>query len=446
MSHENQPPMGEHPHGNAHGPEFQPSQQWQPPSSRSQWGAPPSDQTTRLWDAPQNQQSGWQPAPEPQQPKKKSGGKLAAGALALALMSAVVGGGTGIAVDRYLAGRDEPTVIEQNADSEKGAKIEEQSEETSPTVQQATPSAPDWTVVADAASDSVVAITVVTGQGGGQGSGVVIDKQGNIVTNNHVVSGAKQMLVTLNDYQYTAEIVGTDPSTDLAVIRLTDPPSDLTPMSWGKSNELVVGDPVMAIGNPLGLSNTVTTGIVSALDRPVATEAVGETDPNSAVVTAAIQTNAAINPGNSGGALVNASGELIGITTAIASMPTAGGGQSGNIGIGFAIGSEQARNVAEEIIENGKAQHPQVGVTARDVQEVGPMGAEVVTVVPDSPAASAGLQPGDVITAVNERPVSTTQQLVGLVRAQKVGEEISITFVRDGEEQTAAITPSAAQR
>lgn len=440
MSQNDQPPFGDAPRGNAHGPEFTtPLPQWQPPTGQpdpSRWRAS-SD-----WDrqpAPGN--SAWPPAaPQPENPKKRgNGGKLAAGALGLALMSAVVGGGTGIAVDRYLNDRDEPAAIEP-------AQVEEKDDDASPTVRQANPSAPDWSVVSDVASASVVAITVATDKGGGHGSGVVIDKQGNIVTNNHVVSGARQMLVTLNDFQYEAEIVGTDPSTDLAVIRLTDPPSDLTPMSWGDSNALVVGDPVMAIGNPLGLSNTVTTGIVSALDRPVTTEAVGQTDPNAAVVTAAIQTNAAINPGNSGGALVNASGELVGITTAIASMPTAGGGQSGNIGIGFAIGADQARNVAEEIISNGKALHPQVGVTARDVQQVGPMGAEVVTVVPDSPAAAAGLQPGDVITGVNERAVSSTQQLVGLVRAQKVGEEISLTFMREGKEQTASVTPSAAER
>lgn len=404
-------------------------QQWEPPY---QWG--------------NGSGSSWYQSNPPRQAtstpaKKKEGGKLAAGAVALALLAGAVGGGTGIAVDRHLGGRDE-TSASQPAVERQQQQSDTHAQPTSKAQQSGV--SPDWTAVADAASESVVAITVATSQGGGQGSGVVIDAQGNIVTNNHVVAGARRMLVTLGDQQYEAETVGTDPATDLAVIRLTNPPADLTPMAWGDSNALGVGDPVMAIGNPLGLSGTVTTGIVSALDRPVTTQAVGESQ-QEAVVTAAIQTNAAINPGNSGGALVNGSGELVGITTSIASLPSAGGGQSGNIGIGFAIGADQAKNVAEEIIQNGKALHPQVGVTARDVQEVGPMGAEVVSVVPGSPAAGAGLQAGDIIKAVNDRPVSSTSQLVGLVRAQKVGEQISVTFVRSGKEQTVQLTPVAAE-
>jgi putative serine protease PepD len=374
--------------------------------------------------------------PGPDGPKR-GGGKLAAAFVGVAVLAAGVGAGSAVVADRYL----------DDAQPAASASAQPAPSNSSRPVVQADANAPDWSAVADVASQSVVAIQVRTAQGGGQGSGVIIDEEGNIITNNHVVNGAAQILVTLGDQSFEAELVGTDPSTDLAVIKLTDPPSDLQPMAIGDSNALVVGDPVMAIGNPLGLSGTVTTGIVSALDRPVTTQAVGSQDRDT-VVTAAIQTNAAINPGNSGGALVNSSGELVGITTSIATLSGSpqGGAQSGNIGIGFAIGSDQAKNIAEQLIKNGEAQHPQVGVTARDVQQVGPMGAQVVEVVPDSPAAGAGLQSGDVITAVNDRTVSSTSQLVGLVRAQKIGEPITVTYIRGGEEQTVELTPVAANR
>src|SRR5450631_1448905 len=214
---------------------------------------------------------------------------------------------------------------------------------------------PNWAVTAATVSPSVVAITVTSSQGGGQGSGVIFDTKGHILTNNHVVAagGAGSTLsVTLNDKRtYAATVVGTDPSTDLAVIKLTNAPNDLKAITLGDANAIKVGDQVMAVGNPLGLAGTVTTGIVSALNRPVTTSDAQQQqqqqpgDPTQQqqstadpVVTNAIQTSAAINPGNSGGALVNASGELIGINSAIASLGSSAGSssQSGNIGIGFA--------------------------------------------------------------------------------------------------------------
>lgn len=380
------------------------------------------------------------PPPEPQAKtkvkEKRRAGRSAGALFGVALLAAGVGAGSTIVVDRYLLDNPQQAPV---------AASETPSQTNATTVVQADPNAPDWSKVSDVASRSVVAIQVQTENGAGQGSGVVIDTKGNIVTNNHVVNGATWLLVTLGDRSYEAELVGTDPSTDLAVIRIVDPPKDLKPMAWGDSNKLVVGDPVMAIGNPLGLSGTVTTGIVSALDRPVTTRAVGDTSRDT-VVTAAVQTNAAINPGNSGGALVNGAGELVGITTSIASLPGAQteSGQAGNIGIGFAIGSDQARNIAQQLLDNGTAQHPQVGVTARDVREVGPRGAQVASVVADSPADKAGLQEGDIITAVNDRQVSSTTQLVGLVRAQKVGEPITVSYQRDGKEATVEVTPTAA--
>ena len=260
----------------------------------------------------------------------------------------------------------------------------------------------------------------------------MIDAQGHIVTNNHVVSGAgsrAQITVVLDTTSYAATIVGTDPTTDLAAVK--------------------VGDEVMAIGNPLGLADTVTTGIVSALNRPVTTRAV--TNRNVAtrddvVVTAAIQTNAAINPGNSGGALVNTAGELVGITSSIASLPSQGSSQAGNIGIGFAIGSDQVQYVAEQLIATGTAQHPQLGVTATDVRGTGKLGAVVASVTDGSAAANGGLREGDLITAVDGAPVTSTEQLVALVRAGRVGEDMTLTVERGGRASEITIKPTAAAR
>ena len=382
----------------------------------------------------------------PQSPRggrPRRAGKLAAAVLGVAVLAAGVGGGSAYVTPRYLAD-DQPAAIGQSQTPTQGKSV-----------QQADENNPNWTAVADVAERSVAAIQVATAQGGGQGSGVVIGKDGTIITNNHVVNGAQQIRVTLGSTTYSAELVGTDPETDLAVIRVQDPPKDLEPLAWGDNLALEVGDPVMAIGNPLGLSNTVTTGIVSALDRPVTTRAVDNerrgplespTSSTDAVVTAAIQTSAAINPGNSGGALVNGAGQLVGITSSIASLSSGQEGQSGNIGIGFAIGADQAKRVAEQLIESGKAVRPQMGVTAKDTDETGPMGAKVETVVPNSPAAKAGLQPGDVITAIGERKVSSVGQLVGIVRAQEVGTPVQVTYIRDNRQHTANVTLVAASK
>ncbi|MHA6525990.1 S1C family serine protease [Tessaracoccus sp. G1721] len=372
---------------------------------------------------------------------KARGRSRIAGALAVAVLAAGVGGGAGFTAARL---------------STMDAATTSASASTVPTetqVVQADPNNPNWTAVAAAASDAVVAIQV-TGQdgSGGQGSGVVIDGAGYIVTNNHVVSGSgsgAQIVVLLGDMSYVAEIVGADPSTDLAVIKLVDPPSDLTVMSYADESQLAVGDPVMAIGNPLGLADTVTTGIVSALNRPVTTRAVtnntvgqGQQD---VVVTAAIQTNAAINPGNSGGALVNASGELVGITSSIASLASSSD-TAGNIGIGFAIGADQVQYVAEQLIATGVAQHPQIGISASDINSTGQLGAAVAEVVAGSPAEAAGLQVGDLVTAVDGKAVTSTESLVALVRAGRVGRDMTVSVVRGGQDLEFVVTPIAAAR
>ena len=241
---------------------------------------------------------------------------------------------------------------------------------------QANALAPNWAVTASAVSPSVVSISVTSSQASGQGSGVIFDTAGHILTNNHVVTGAgagSKLSVTLADKRtYDATVVGTDPSTDLAVIKLTNGPTDLRPIALGDANTIKVGDQVMAVGNPLGLAGTVTTGIISALNRPVTTTD-QSTDPTAQqsadpVVSNAIQTSAAINPGNSGGALVNSSGQLIGINSAIASLGSSAGSssQSGNIGIGFAIPVNEARSIANQLITTGTATHPYLGVSSKD--------------------------------------------------------------------------------
>jgi putative serine protease PepD len=328
-------------------------------------------------------------------------------------------------------------------------------------VSQANADAPNWAVTAAAVSPSVVAITVTSGQGGDQGSGVIFDTSGHILTNNHVVAGAgqgSQITVTLNDLRtYDATVVGTDPSTDLAVIKLTNGPKDLKAIALGDASAITVGEAVMAVGNPLGLAGTVTTGIVSALNRPVTTSDQQQTDPGqqidpgqqsaaSAVVTNAIQTSAAINPGNSGGALVNANGQLIGINSSIASLGSSTGtsSQSGNIGIGFAIPVDQAQSIAQQLISSGTAKHAYLGVSSKDdVVNVGSAkraAAVVVNVVSGTPADNAGLKAGDAIIAIDGKAIDGSLSLVAQVRERTVGDKVVIKIVRNGQSKDLSAT------
>jgi putative serine protease PepD len=329
-------------------------------------------------------------------------------------------------------------------------------------VLQANASAPNWSVTAAAVSPSVVAISVTSSQASGQGSGVIYDTAGHILTNNHVVTGAgtgAQISVTLNDKRtYDATVVGTDPSTDLAVIKLTNAPTDLKAIALGDANVIKVGDQVMAVGNPLGLAGTVTTGIVSALNRPVTTSD-QSTDPTAQsadpVVSNAIQTSAAINPGNSGGALVNASGQLIGINSAIASLGSSSGSssQSGNIGIGFAIPVNEARSIANQLISTGKATHPYLGVSSKDgvvADGSAKRAAAVLTnVVSGTPADKAGLHAGDAIIAVDGNSIDGSLSLVAQVREHSVGDKVTITVLRSGASKDVSVTliakPTTAQ-
>ncbi len=319
-------------------------------------------------------------------------------------------------------------------------------------VVQADATAPNWVEVATAVSPSVVAISISSGtRTVGQGSGVILDAEGRIITNNHVVSAGGSgsglsLTVTLEDKRtFDAEVVGTDPATDLAVIKLKQTPSELRPIALGNADELRVGDPVMAVGNPLGLAGTVTTGIVSALNRPVVTQQ-DSGDPRMGaqrgepVITNAVQTSAAINPGNSGGALVNSSGQLVGINSAIASTQ----GSSGNIGIGFAIPVNEAKSVADQLIATGSAKHAYLGVTPTTavVQdgEYKRAAAGITRVWPDTPADKAGLKAGDAVVAVDGEAVDTDDSLVAQIRERTVNDTVTLTIVRDGQRQDTKVT------
>lgn len=314
---------------------------------------------------------------------------------------------------------------------------------SSPAVVQAEGGSIDWTAVADAVSSSVVSIQVASNSASGQGSGVVWDEQGHVVTNHHVVEPAGsggQIVVTVGNRAYPATLIGSDAATDLAVLRLEQVPEGLAAISRGDSTALEVGADVMAIGSPLGLSGSVTTGIVSALDRPVSTGQI----KNNLVVTNAIQTSAPLNPGNSGGALVDSAGALIGINSSIATL---GGTEnaSGSIGIGFAIPVQLVENIASQIIDTGSVQHAYLGTSTTTGQAAladgtAVIGAEVAEVVDQGPAAEAGIEVGDLIVAINGNAITSSEHLVGTVRALKVDETASFTVIRDGREQRFEVT------
>lgn len=300
-----------------------------------------------------------------------------------------------------------------------------------------------WQDVVEHVADSVVAIQVRSGLGGAEGSGVIFDAEGLILTNHHVVEGGERgaIDVVLADGRVLgARVLGSDETTDLAVLRLVDPPSDLVAAELGDSDSLRVGQAVMAVGNPLGLAGTVTTGIVSALDRPTVTEGSRE-----AVITNAIQVDAAVNPGNSGGPLFDFAGRVVGINSSIATL--SGGSRSGSIGLGFAIPVNLAKMVAEQIVETGTVSHAFLGVSLADgtaeVDGVERQGAVVGQVVEGSPAEGAGVQVGDVITAIDGKPVASGESLTGYIRARAVGQEARLTIVREGEQLELSVTLAA---
>ena len=307
--------------------------------------------------------------------------------------------------------------------------------------------APDWQTVASGVSGSVVSIQTTMANGTAKGSGAIIDTEGHIITNNHVISGAQQIQVTLaNGNIYSAQLVGTDTTTDLAVIKLDNPPSGLKAVEFADSDKLAVGENVMAIGNPLGYDDTATTGIVSALNRPVTVT----DDNNNEIVTNAVQIDAAINPGNSGGPTFNAAGQVIGINSSIASTATSSD-SAGSIGIGFAIPSNLVKRVADEIIKDGSVKHVALGVVIKsDTVEADGVtrGGATITkssatgsaVVSGGPADKAGLKEGDTIVAFNGNAVNNNYSLLGFVRAAALGDKATLTIVRDGKTMDVDVT------
>jgi putative serine protease PepD len=358
--------------------------------------------------------------------RKRGAAAIAAAALAAGLL----GGGTGAAATWYLTRDDRAPASSSSLDAPPASSA---SHAPAGTVQQ----------VASKVLPSVVSITIATPQGNGYGSGVILSPDGLILTNNHVVEPAQrgaQLSVTFNDgTNARARIVGLDPVTDLAVIR-AEGVSGLRPAQLGRSADLSVGQPVVAIGSPLGLSGTVTSGIVSALNRPVRTDDSSAEQSNT--VIDAIQTDAAINPGNSGGALVDMAGQIVGINTAIATLGASMGGQAGSIGVGFAIPIDQARPVAKQLIETGRAEHAQLGVSVSQafVGSGVTEGAQIQSLTPNGAAEAAGLRRGDVITKVDDRLVPDPDALIAAVRSHRPGDKVTLTYVRDGKTHTTTAT------
>jgi putative serine protease PepD len=298
--------------------------------------------------------------------------------------------------------------------------------------------APDGSIQKAAANvlPSVVKIGVVTQQGAGSGSGIVISADGLIVTNNHVVEQAAQggdLTVTMNDGRtVSASIVGRDPLTDLAVIRADA--KNLTPAKLGASGSLAVGQQVVAIGSPFGLEATVTSGIVSALNRPVTSGDGGD----STTVFPAVQTDAAINPGNSGGALIDLAGRVVGINSAIKTAGDNGQSQGGNIGLGFAIPIDQAKPIIDELVAKGTATHARLGVQVGDAESSDGLqqGAQLGEVTPGGAADKAGLKAGDVVTAVDSHAIASGDALVAAVRSHRPGDEVKLTVKSGSETRT----------
>ncbi|SDL58477.1 putative serine protease PepD [Glycomyces sambucus] len=392
-------------------------------------GGLPTDQTRVLpagapapapHGAPHMAAPGWQPSQVPPMyqghgaavapPRPRGRGRLVAGALALALIA----GGAGGVGGWFLADRDGGTTVVESVSMNAGEGL-------------------TYTDIVNKVSPSVV--TIVTDAA--EGSGVVYSDDGYIVTNNHVVDGAQSVEVRFSDGTTTdAEIIATDSTQDLAVIQVSGV-DDLSPVAFGDSDSIQVGDAAVAIGSPLGLEGTVTTGIVSALDRSMTVageESPGFQQQSSSTLTGLIQTDAAINSGNSGGALVNGNGELIGINTAIATT------DSGSIGLGFAIPSNTVQSVVEQLIEGGSVEQGYLGVSVADTDGNGAM---VLSVEAGSPAEAAGLQEGDIITAVDQNPVTSASEVVAAVQGTASGTEVAITYTRDGKEESTSATLSA---
>ncbi|MEQ4303385.1 trypsin-like peptidase domain-containing protein [Plantactinospora sp. B6F1] len=442
-------PYGGNPYAAAPGQPYGTGPYGTPPASGQPYSLPPTDRPASgpvgggPWHAPAGGQprSPWAPghpgagappqpphpggpvppwanpgAPAPGSPRPRAGRVVAAGVAALALMvgSGIAGGAIATALD------DSPSVTNRTYSA-------------APVINSA-----DLPRIAAQVQDSVVSISTSSTEG----SGVVMSADGFVLTNNHVVANADGGAVRVffaDGKNADAKVIGTDPKTDLAVVK-AEGVSGLTPAKFGDSDAMQIGDQVLALGSPLGLQGSVTAGIISARDRTIrAGDGGGQQNPfeqqrrGVSSISGLLQTDAPINPGNSGGALVNTRAEVIGINTAIL---TAGQG-SGNIGVGFAIPSNKARAIAEALQRGEKVSHPSLGVQVTPAENGGAL---ISGVVPGSPAAKAGLQQGDVVTQFGDKKIGDADDLVGAVQAGKVGDQVQVTYTRNGVEKTATVT------
>ncbi|MBW5485278.1 S1C family serine protease, partial [Streptomyces bambusae] len=366
-------------------------------------------------------------------PKKSGKGGLIAAALVAALLAGGIGGGVGYQLARNNGTANGSTTVSAG-DTPRDLKREPGS----------------IAGLAAKALPSVVTIKAQAGDGeGGTGTGFVYDQQGHILTNNHVVAsaanGGKLSATFSNGKEYEAEVVGRAQGYDVAVLKLKNPPAGLAPLALADSDKVAVGDTTIAIGAPFGLSNTVTTGIVSAKHRPVAS---GDGSGGKNSYMSALQTDASINPGNSGGPLLDGRGAVIGINSAIQSAGNGGfgGGQAGSIGLGFAIPINQAKNVADQLIKTGKPVYPvllvsvdlQAKVDGAKISDGGASANDLVD--PNGPAGKAGLRPGDVITEFGGKPIDSGPTLISEIWTYKPGDTVKLTYVRGGKPTTVDIT------
>ncbi|GAA2579239.1 MULTISPECIES: S1C family serine protease [Streptomyces] len=377
---------------------------------------------------------GWGASYQPPPPKSGRGrGGLVAGVLIAALVAGGVGGGLGYGLAKN---NDESGSTTVSA-SDTGGSVKR-----------------DAGTVAGVAAKALPSTVTIQAEGsngeGGTGTGFVFDKQGHILTNNHVVAeavdGGKLSATFPNGKKYEAEVVGHAQGYDVAVIKLENAPSDLNPLPLGDSDKVAVGDSTIAIGAPFGLSNTVTTGIISAKNRPVASSDGGA--DSKASYMSALQTDASINPGNSGGPLLDAQGNVIGINSAIQSTSSGGfgTGQAGSIGLGFAIPVNQAKYVAQQLIETGKPVYAKIGASVSleettngaKITEQGVGGSAPVE--KGGPAADAGLKPGDVITKLDDRVIDSGPTLIGEIWTHKPGDKVAVTYERGGKQHTTDVT------
>ncbi|WLQ41895.1 trypsin-like peptidase domain-containing protein [Streptomyces laculatispora] len=379
----------------------------------------------------------WGPPGQPQTPgsprKRRAGGLVAA-----VVVAALVAGGVGGALGYWAADSNDGSGSSGSTTVAASANPQDLKR--------------DPGTVAGVAAKALPSVVTIDAQGGdgegGTGTGFVYDKEGHILTNNHVVASAAdsgQLTATFsNGKKYGAEVVGRAEGYDVAVLKLKNPPQGLTPLELGNSDQVAVGDSTIAIGAPFGLSNTVTTGIISAKNRPVAS---GDGSGGSNSYMSALQTDASINPGNSGGPLLSAGGAVIGINSAIQSTGSSTGqSQAGSIGLGFAIPINQAKNVAEQLIKTGQPVYPVIGATVTMDEKTGGavisnQGTGGTAAVPkDSPAGRAGLKPGDVITKFNDTVVDSGPTLIGEIWTHKPGDKVMLTYKRDGKTSTAEVT------